>query len=48
MNKLEKELIRQFGKKDAKMFILAPHKYMHHFDTETLKAYIEYKESNNA
>jgi len=33
------ELKRQFGKKDASMFLLSPEKYKHHFDGETLKAY---------
>lgn len=33
------ELVRQFGKKDASMFALAPHKYTHHFDAKTLAAY---------
>lgn len=33
------EVIRQFGKKDAAMILLAPHKYCHHFDDKTLTAY---------
>ena len=37
------ELKRQFGK-DAKMFALAPHKYVHHFDKATLQAYQAIKE----
>ena len=35
------ELTRQFGKKDAEMFMLAPEKYLHHFDAETLSAYMD-------
>jgi hypothetical protein len=38
-NALLSELIRQFGKKDAEMFMLAPEKYLHRFDAETTKAY---------
>ena len=42
------ELIRQFGnrKKDIAMFILAPAKYAHHFDSKTLAAYNKYKQVN--
>lgn len=36
---LQRELIRQFGKKDAKMMEVSPHKYSHHFDSETTKAF---------
>ena len=36
---LKAELIRQFGKRDAGMFMLNPSKYSHHFDENTLKAY---------
>lgn len=37
--KLKVELVRQFGKKDANHFILAPRKYKHHFDNQTMAAY---------
>ena len=37
---LHKELVRQFGKKDAAAFSLAPHKYAHHFDARALDAYL--------
>ena len=45
---LKKELVRQFGKKDAGMFLLAPHKYTHHFDKGTADAYDAYKKSISA
>ena len=34
------ELVRQFGKHDASMFALAPHKYAHQFDAKALTVYI--------
>jgi len=34
------QLVRQFGKKDAEHFILSPERYDHHFDHDTLKAYL--------
>lgn len=45
-NAFNSELTRQFGKKDASMFMLAPHKYEHHFDRKTLAAYNAFKRSN--
>ena len=40
------ELIRQFGnrKRDIAMLMLAPAKYVHHFDSKTLAAYREFIE----
>ena len=38
-DKLYSELKRQFGKRDADMFILSPGKFKHHFDRPTLTAY---------
>jgi len=40
------ELVRQFNKRDAEMFMLSPHKYEHHFDSKTLTAYREFKQDN--
>lgn len=39
MKALYAELVRQFGKEDAEVFALAPHRYRHHFDARTLDAY---------
>ena len=46
MHDLYIELKFQFGKKDADMMLLAPRKYVHHFNDRTLKAYKKYLKDN--